>query len=156
MTKDVDTKEAVRYYNTNIFWVITLIPLTSFKLFYNINNCLIHWIALPLILLCSFICLCSLITGSYIFITRNKTFNEAIKYIKSLLKENNIKERIEEYIMYLDIFNISYNYDGKNLFSSSSKIENRLNKINKWAFYISIILFIVIFIYSYIMNLITI
>ena len=101
MIKDVDTKEAIRFYNTCIFWVITLIPIAAYKLFDKIDIILIHNFILPIILLTSVLCIFSLIKGNLLFINRNSEFNHVIKYIKSLLNENNEKDLIENFIYYL-------------------------------------------------------
>lgn len=76
MIQKIYTKEATRFYNTCIFWVITLIPIAAYNLFYKIDVISIHNVILPIILLASL-------------------FN----YIESLLKENNKENSIENYII---------------------------------------------------------
>lgn len=151
MIKDVDIKEATRFYNTCIFWVITLIPIAAYKLFYKIDIILIHNFILPIILLTSSLCIFSLIKGNLLFINRNSEFKHAIKYIKSLLNENNEKDSIENFIYYLDIFKIPYNLtnDKHHIYSEISKTENKLNIINKYLFNIALLLFLGLFIYTY-------
>lgn len=151
MIQKIDTKEATRFYNTCIFWVITLIPIAAYNLFYKIDVISIHNVILPIILLASLLCISSLIKGNLLFINRNKEFNDAINYIESLLKENNKENSIENYIYYLNIFKIPYKLtnDKQHIYSEISKNENKLNTINKYSFIIELLLFLGLFIYKY-------
>lgn len=151
MIKIVDTKEATNFHNAFIHWIFTLIPISSFTLFYEIDNCIIHNFILPIILLTSVLYLISLMRQTRMFIDRNSEFNHANKHIKSLLAENKQEYSIDKITEYLDIFEIPYKLtdNKRDIFSPEPKIERILIKTNKYTFIISLILFIGLFIYSY-------
>ena len=146
----IDIQNVINNYCSIIFWIITLIFSSSFSLFKDINIMFIHNILLPIILICSGLCICFLCIYNYLFIFRNLIFNNFYKFIKSKLDDINDKE----YIQLLEDCKIKYKEQNDIIKSNPSVFENICYNIYKYLFIISILLFIILFCYSYINGLI--
>lgn len=150
IVKFSETKEAISYYNSFIFWFITLIFGSSFSLFKNINIPIIHNIILPSILISSGLCILFLIIYNRLYISRNFRFNTFYNFLESQI--NNIND--EDYILLLNDCKIAYIEKNNVITSKPSKLEIICNILYNILFFMSIILFIGLFIFSYIYNLI--
>lgn len=137
------------FYHSNLFWIITAIAGSSYGLYNDIKNCIIHNYILPSILLFSAICIASFMFYLKGYIDIHTTFNKFNKWFKSWAKTKNIVINDTNIKEYLNECDISYEIKGDSIQPKISKSIIVLKYIFEISFWILLGLFIATFVCKY-------
>ena len=140
--KIIDIKDTISFYNSIIFWIITLIFGSSYPLFKDIDNQFVC-IMLPVLILFSGLCILFLALKIRLYIKRNNDFNNFKKFIDAAI--NNQYINTDDYIKLMDECNIQYKIKNNIIESKESLLEKLFNIFYNSLYIISIIIYVILY-----------